>query len=108
MPDNSLTELPTRTELIQAALAATGQFNPVPAAGQQWWDRSVTWLPEGHRSVVTITAVYPLVSGWQASVHRRQVDADGATVPSGDGKGVIYLDQLVQGYELINDQDASR
>lgn len=78
---------------IAAALAAAG-FNPPPYIGEEWIDRGATWLPEGHLSIVTITSLGNTLSGWQASVTRRQVDADGNTVESGDGDGVIHVAHL--------------
>jgi hypothetical protein len=71
------------------------------AEGQEWEDATVTWLPDGHRSVVTITSVGKTVSGWQCRVIRRQIDANGLTVPSGDGAGVIFLDRLLRDFRLV-------
>ncbi len=82
---------------LNAALIADG-YDPPPYVGQDWHDPAVTWLPNGHRSIVRITSIGNTVSGWQARVIRRQVDADGQTVPSGDGAGVVYLRTLVRDY----------
>jgi hypothetical protein len=88
------------TERIAAGLRAAG-FDPPPYVGQEWVDQQETWLPEGHRSIVTITSLGNTVSGWQARVVRRQVDADGTVWPSGDGAGVVYVDHLVKQYEAV-------
>lgn len=90
----------TDAELIAEALKADG-YDPPPAVGQDWHDPPATWLPKGHRSIVRITSIGKTVSGWQCRVVRRQVDADGKTVPSGDGAGVIYLDTLVRDYRPV-------
>lgn len=80
-------------EQIAAALTAAG-FDPPPYVGEDWIDRGVTWLPEGHLSIVQITSLGNTVTGWQARVTRRQVDAAGNTVESGDGDGIIYVAHL--------------
>jgi hypothetical protein len=85
---------------LAAALIGDG-FDPRPAVGQDWQDQAVTWLPDGHRSIVRITSIGPTVSGWQARVVRRQAAADGRTVPSGDGAGVLYLETLIRHYRLV-------
>ncbi|WP_344613447.1 hypothetical protein [Dactylosporangium salmoneum] len=83
----------TDAEKIAAALTAAG-FDPPPYVGEDWIDRSVTWLPDGHQHIVRITSLGNTVSGWQARVQRRQVDADGNTVESGCGAGVIHVATL--------------
>ncbi|GAA0529326.1 hypothetical protein GCM10010172_07490 [Paractinoplanes ferrugineus] len=92
---------------VTQALIADG-FDPPPYVGEEWVDRSVTWLPEGHRHIVKITALGKTVSGWQARVSRRQVDEHGNTVPSGCGNGFIYVEHLfgrgfpdIYGYERV-------
>ncbi len=88
------------TDLTAAALKAAG-FDPPPYVGQEWLHPSVTWLPEGDRHIVTITSLGNTTSGWQASVVRRQVDADGRAVPSGDGAGSIHVERLVREFEAV-------
>ncbi|MER7280535.1 hypothetical protein ABT369_39460 [Dactylosporangium sp. NPDC000244] len=83
----------TDAEKIAVALVAAG-FDPPPYVGEDWIDRAVTWLPEGHQQIVRITSLGNTVSGWQARVIRRQVDADGNTVPSGCGEGIIHVARL--------------
>lgn len=83
----------TDPDLIADALTAAG-FDPPPYVGEDWIDRAVTWLPDGHRSIVRITALGNTVVGWQARVQRRQVDADGNPVKSNDGGGIIYVAHL--------------
>ena len=89
-----------RDERIAAALKADGYDVP-SMRNSQWVDPAVTWLPEGHRSVVTVTAISKTINGWQCRVVRRQVNADGVTVPSGDGKGFVYLDTLMRDYQMV-------
>lgn len=86
-----------RERLIRAALIADG-YDPPPHEGQEWWDPNPTNLPAGHREIVTIMSIGKTVSGWQTTVRRRQVDADGRTVESGCGEGRIHLDHLLTGY----------
>ncbi|WP_426513139.1 hypothetical protein ACPPVO_22435 [Dactylosporangium sp. McL0621] len=83
----------TDDEKIAAALIAAG-FNPPPYVGEDWVDRGATWLPEGHQSIVQITRLGNTVTGWQARVVRRQVDADGDAVQSSCGEGVISVANL--------------
>jgi hypothetical protein len=83
----------TDEKKIAAALVAAG-FDPPPYVGEDWIDRNVTWLPEGHLHIVQITALGNTVFGWQARVQRRQVDAAGNTVESGDGDGVVFVAHL--------------
>ncbi len=45
------------------ALVAAG-FDPPPYVGEEWVDRKATWLPEGHRHIVTITSLGNTSSGW--------------------------------------------
>lgn len=83
----------TETEQIATALTAAG-FDPPPYVGDDWIDRGVTWLPDGHQSIVRITALGNTVTGWQARVVRRHVDADGNTVEDGSGTSIIYVANL--------------
>ncbi len=78
-------------ELIAEALKTAG-YDPPPYVGEDWIDRGVTWLPEGHLSIVRITRIGPTVNGWQTRVQRRQVDADGNTVESSDDRGITWAD----------------
>jgi hypothetical protein len=80
-------------ELIADALKTAG-FDPPPYVGEDWIDRGLTSLPDGHRSIVRITALGNTVTGWQARVQRRQVDADGNEVEGGGGRGCIYVAHL--------------
>lgn len=84
----------TDAERLAAALVAAG-YDPPPYVGEDWIDRGATWLPDGHLQIVRITAIGNTISGWQARVRRREVDAGGNVVDSGCGSGVIYLDHLV-------------
>jgi hypothetical protein len=71
------------------------------SVGQQWEDLGYE-LPDGHRSIVTVTGVYHLISGWSCTVNRREVDADGKTVQGAPvGEGSIYLDLLLDGYRQV-------
>lgn len=81
-------------EQIAAGLRQSGYTDPLPAVGQQWVDTSITWLPGGHRHILTIEWLSPTVSGWQCRVARRQVDADGTTIGA-CGDGLMYLDTLL-------------
>lgn len=83
----------TDADLIAKALTAAG-FDPPPYVGEDWIDRGVTWLPDGHLSIVRITALGNTVTGWQARVQRRRVDAAGNVVESGDDAGIIYVAHL--------------
>jgi hypothetical protein len=83
----------TNDERIAEALTAAG-FNPPPYVGEDWIDRNATWLPDGHLSIIRITALGNTVNGWQARVQRRQLDADGNIVESGAGGGIIYVAHL--------------
>ncbi|GGM52554.1 hypothetical protein ACFFX1_55525 [Dactylosporangium sucinum] len=78
---------------IADALVSAG-FDPPPYVGEDWIDRGVTWLPDGHLSIVRITALGNTVYGWQARVVRRHVDADGNRVEDGSGTGVVSVDHL--------------
>lgn len=85
---------------VREALIRDG-YSPPPAVDQQWEDLAVTWLPEGHRSVVTITSIGKTISGWQCRVRRDEVDGAGQTVGE-PGCGIVYLDHLIQGYRLVD------
>lgn len=87
----------TLVDAITEALAQAG-FDPVPHVGQEWADHTVTWLPDGHQQVVTITSLGNTTSGWQARVSRRQVDEHGHTVPSGCGNGVVHVLRLLSDF----------
>lgn len=88
-----MTNTEAEQQAIADALVAAG-FDPPPYVGEDWIDRGATWLPDGHQSIVRITALGNTVTGWQARVQRRQVDASGKTAESGAGRGVIYVAHL--------------
>lgn len=75
-----------------SALEEAG-FTPAPWVGQRWEDRGVTWLPDGHRSEVTIVGLGPTVSGWQAHITRMQVDRHGCQAGERFA-GTMYVQQL--------------
>jgi hypothetical protein len=87
-------------EQIRAALVTDGYADP-PAVGDQFEDLAVTWLPDGHRHIVTITALWKLIYGWSATVVRREVDAAGVEVPSGCGEGRIMVDRLLAEFRKV-------
>ena len=86
-----------RDDTIRAALLAAGYTDP-PAVADEYEDLTVTYLPDGHRSIVTILDVWRLVDGWTVTVRRRQVDADGNIVESGDGEGSIFINRLLHDF----------
>ncbi len=88
-------------EQIRAALVADGYADP-PAVGDQFEDLSVTWLPAGHRHIVTITGLWKITAGWSSTVVRREVDGAGVEVPSGCGEGRILVDHLLAGYRKVD------
>ncbi len=97
-----MNDRPTNVPEDQLAdlLRAAGFDQPIHI-DQEWRDGRMPWLPDGQSEVVRIVGIYNLVSGWTATVVRRRVDADGNTVPSGCGDGVIFLEHLVDGYTAV-------
>ncbi len=87
-------------EQIRAALVADG-YTDRPAVGDQFEDLAVTWLPAGHRHIVTITGLWKITAGWSSTVVRREVDTAGAEVPSGCGKGRIFVDRLLAEFRKV-------
>ncbi len=80
-------------------------FDPPPHIGQQWVDPRFTWLPSGHRSVVTITGLWRVEAGWSVTVTRREIDAAGMEVPRADPdrEGTVFVSHLFRDYTVRED-----
>jgi len=76
------------------ALAAAGYEPDMFTPGTEWVDPTVR-LELGNRSIVRVVDVWPLTSGWSATVRRRQVDEDGQPVEGEGPEGVKDLDYLL-------------
>lgn len=77
---------------LAAVLVAAG-FDPPPYVGDVWVDEYGPSFPGAVSASSTITSIGNTVTGWQARVERREVDANGVVVYT--GRGIIYLDHLV-------------